>query len=175
MGPAGPDGISLEEYVHKNGSVKMDVYTKSSTGTDSLILSTEYLHEDDRTDSHYSEGDFPGFSIFRINLKNLTSISIRSEKSPSEPMENQVIYLNYDLNDTLGNGKLISTSASLSTYEETLEISDYSFDKATGIIRFTFKSTYNNSDPNKMALIVKGSAEVTLNEEVYLRRGIINE
>lgn len=174
-GPAGSDGKSFEDYIKKNGFVKMDVYTKSSSGTDSLILSTEYLHEDDRTDSHYSEGEFPGFSIWRLNPKNFATFSIYSLSPLSEAIENQNIYMTYSLNDTLGNGKLLSFSGSFVNEGEDLQISDYSFDKTTGKIKFSFKTTTEHFHLNRVALIVKGSVEAVLNQEVYLRKGVTIE
>ncbi|MBO9698657.1 MAG: hypothetical protein J7604_00540 [Sporocytophaga sp.] len=174
-GPAGPDGKSLEEHIRKNGFVKMDVYTKSSHGDDSLILSTEYLHEDDFTNSQYSEGELSRFYIWRLNTKNLTSISISSNQAPSEPLENLIFNLDYTLHDTLGNGKLLSLTASATTINESMEISDYSFDKATGKIKFNYKAKYQSSVQGGMDLTLKGSVEAALNEEIYLRKGSIIE
>lgn len=171
QGPAGPDGKMLEGVVHKNGFIKLGVYTKAADGiTDSLILTKEYLHEPDRTDSHYSEGKLPGFEITRKNTENLTLISINSELPPNVPIEEQKINMYLELKDPLGNGKMLDFKNVYVMVNESLEISNYSFDKATGKIRFKFNGYYKKWYEDGINLTIKGEVEANLNEEVYLRK-----
>lgn len=187
-GPQGPAGksVNLNPYL-KDGYVKGKIYSTGNDGKDTLIGEFNYQYIYSNQSSSYKRGNDPFLSIVRQdsaedgNLFYLYSyIDIASDTIKPGPL----FYLNFSYVKDLGNGKYLKfgeanrvrpferSSIGGPWQESSLSISNYTFNQATGNLKFDFEILYTaNETLSGKKSKVTGSLDVNLKEEVPLRTG----
>jgi len=188
QGPAGK-GINLYPYL-KDGHVKGKVYSTGMDGKDTLLAEFDYQYLYSNEGSSYKKGAYPSLSIIRQdsaedgNLFYLYSyIDITTDTINPGPMT----YLSFSYVKDLGNGKYLKFGEAIRTspqertsvgspwQESTLSFSNYNFDQATGRLKFDFDIHYSKNETlSGKEARVTGSLDLTLKEEISLRKGDLN-
>ncbi|GAL84486.1 hypothetical protein MYP_1714 [Sporocytophaga myxococcoides] len=180
-GPAGQDAL------RKEGSVSGKIYKLNSAGTADTLLGTfAYEYFESQEDASYalnSEGK--GISLVRRSAKEsrdyfelFSNYITTLEEKPEETS----LTINFSYNKALGNGKYLKfmtydnryyrTDIYFGSSNSTLSITNYSFNKSTGRLKFDYEmniASYENSTYSPAKVI--GSVNVTLLEEEYADNG----
>lgn len=182
-GPAGQDAL------RKEGNISGKIYKLNSAGTADTLLGT-FTYEnfeslDDASYTLYSESR--GINLFRRSAKESEDyfelFSNYIETLEEKPDETRLT-INFSYNKALGNGKYLkfmtfdNTNFRSDIYfgysSSTLSISNYSFNKSTGRLKFDYTMnivSYENSTYSPAKVI--GSVNVTLLEKDFADNGPI--
>lgn len=180
-GPAGQDALK------KEGVISGKIYKLNSAGTADTLLGT-FAYEnfeslDDASYTLYSESR--GINLYRRGAKEsqdyfelMSNYITTLEEKPDETR----LTINFSYNKALGNGKYLkfmtydNTNFRSDIYfgysSSTLSISNYSFNKSTGRLKFDYEmniASYENSTYRPAKVI--GSVNVTLLEVDYADNG----
>jgi hypothetical protein len=180
-GPAGQDAL------RKEGSISGKIYKLNSAGTaDTLLGNFTYEYFESQEDASYAlNSESKGISLVRRSAKEsrdyfelFSNYITTLEEKPEETD----LTINFSYNKALGNGKYLKfmtydnryyrTDIDFGNSNSTLSISNYSFNKSTGRLKFDYEmniASYENSTYSPAKVI--GSVNVTLLEEEYADNG----
>ncbi len=180
-GPAGQDAL------RKEGSISGKIYKLNSAGTADTLLGTfTYEYFESQEDASYAlNSESKGISLVRRSAKEsrdyfklFSNYITTLEEKPEETD----LTINFSYNKALGNGKYLKfmthdnmyyrTDIDFGYSSSTLSISNYSFNKSTGRLKFDYEmniASYENSTYSPAKVI--GSVNVTLLEEEYADNG----